>query len=132
MRFLRPIAGALALSVAALSFTGTADARPRHHHHGGNAFAAGVAGFAAGALLSGALAQPRYYCGGYYYNGGCYSAPPPVYYEPAPVYRPAPVYYGSAEPWTPEWYAYCESRYRSFNARTGYFLGFDGQYHFCQ
>ena len=25
-----------------------------------------------------------------------------------------------------------DSRYRSFNARTGYFMGYDGQPHFCQ
>jgi hypothetical protein len=34
--------------------------------------------------------------------------------------------------WSPEWYDYCGQRYRSFNARTGYFMGYDGQPHFCQ
>ncbi|PTW58830.1 BA14K-like protein [Breoghania corrubedonensis] len=34
--------------------------------------------------------------------------------------------------WSDGWYRYCESRYRSFNPRTGYFLGYDGQYHFCR
>jgi hypothetical protein len=40
-------------------------------------------------------------------------------------------YGGALEPWTPEWYRYCEDRYRSFNARTGTFTGYDGRRHFC-
>ncbi|WP_319533537.1 BA14K family protein [uncultured Cohaesibacter sp.] len=47
-------------------------------------------------------------------------------------YRPAPVYYGSPAPWTPGWYSYCSSRYRSFNPHTGYFRGYDGRLHFCR
>lgn len=35
-------------------------------------------------------------------------------------------------PWSPEWYRYCDNKYRSFNPRTGYFLGYDGEYHFCR
>lgn len=30
------------------------------------------------------------------------------------------------------WVAYCSSRYRSFDVRTGTFLGFDGRRHACQ
>jgi hypothetical protein len=52
--------------------------------------------------------------------------------QPAPVYvQPAPTYY-AVQPWSPEWYSYCGSKYRSFNASTGYFLGYDGEYHFCR
>ncbi len=36
-----------------------------------------------------------------------------------------------AEPWTPAWYSYCRSKFRSFNAKSGTFLGFDGKRHFC-
>ena len=36
-----------------------------------------------------------------------------------------------AEPWTPEWHSYCRSKFRSFNATTGTFLGYDGKRHFC-
>jgi hypothetical protein len=121
MRMTKSIAAALALTMGAISFSSVADARHRHRH-GGDAVAAGIIGFGAGAILGGALAQPRY---GYY--------PGPVYVEPAPVYvRPAPVYTYAPAPWTPEWYDYCEDRYRSFNPRTGYFLGYDGQYHLCR
>lgn len=37
----------------------------------------------------------------------------------------------AAEPWSPEWYDYCRSRFRSFDERSGTFLGYDGQRHFC-
>ena len=123
MRFMKTLAAGLALTIGATSFAGTADARHRHRGHGhhGDAVAAGILGFAAGAILSGAFARPRYYD---------YYEPAPVYAAP-PVYRPAQVYYSRPDPWTQEWYAYCSDRYRSFNGQTGYFLGYDGNYHFC-
>ena len=49
--------------------------------------------------------------------------PPPAYY--------GPVSYGPP-PWTPDWYAYCATRYRSFDPGTGYFMGYDGRPYFCQ
>jgi BA14K-like protein/PXPV repeat (3 copies) len=129
MRFTKTIATAAALMVGALAFGESADARPRqeriwrhhggghhghHHGHGGyyNGFGYGAFGFAAGALLGSALSRPYYY------------EPAPVYVAPAPVY----VY----QPWTPDWYTYCGGKYRSFNPDTGYFLGYDGEYHFCR
>jgi hypothetical protein len=141
MRFMKPVATALAVTVGALTFATSAEAGHRHRHHrgGGEAAAAGIIGFAAGAILGGALSGPRYdhgyHSGGYYdggyYNGGYYE-PEAVYVEPAPVYvQPAPAYY-AVEPWTPEWYDYCESKYRSFNPSTGYFKGYDGQFHLCR
>ena len=126
MRFMKPIAAALALTIGAASLVGTAEARHRHrhHHNGAGMAAAGIFGLAAGALLGSALAQPRYY-----------------HYEPAPVYvaaasatgglsaragllsRPDAVDAGMVR--------YCGQRYRSFDPQTGYFLGYDGNYHFC-
>lgn len=80
------------------------------HYHGGHAAAAGVIGFATGAIVAGALSQPRTVT---------------VYEEP--------VYYGGRpRPWTPSWYAYCSDRYRSFNPETGTFVGYDGRAHFCR
>jgi len=38
----------------------------------------------------------------------------------------------SPEPWTPEWYAYCEDKYRSFDSNTGYYLAYSGNYRFCR
>jgi hypothetical protein len=40
--------------------------------------------------------------------------------------------YGSPEPWTDEWYAYCHSKYRSFNPQTGMFLAYSGEYRPCR
>ncbi|TKT80408.1 BA14K family protein [Aquamicrobium sp. LC103] len=109
----------------------------RHHNNGGELLAAGVLGLATGALIAGAAA-PRPV-----YREPVYPAPYPVYrepvyadrdyYRPAPVYREAPrVYYrASMEPWSPEWYRYCENRYRSFDPSSGTFVGYDGQRHFC-
>jgi len=105
-----------------------------HHHHGkhrkhyrhkndnnvGAAVAAGVIGLAAGAILLGATSQPRY------------AAPPPVnYYPPAPY--PGRVN-GAAgyQPWSPAWYQYCSSKYRSFNPSTGTYTTYRGVQRFCQ
>lgn len=88
--------------------TTEAAAGHRHYHWGGPA-AAGAIGFAAGAIVGGALAQPRYY------------------YAPAP----RTVYVG-VRPWSRRWYEYCADRYRSFDARSGTFLGHDGRRHFCR
>jgi hypothetical protein len=88
-------------------------ARGGHHYRGGHhgyyhgGFGAGIAGFAAGALLGGALAaQPDYYYG-------------------APDYDYAPGYYGDdAE-------AYCAQRFRSYDPESGTYLGYDGRRHSC-
>lgn len=102
---------AVALTAGAVLASGTTDAEARRgwHHHNGWAAAGG---FVAGAVIGSALAQPRYY-------------------EPAPQYVPAPVYYGRPAAWTPEWYRYCSSKYRSFNPDTGYFRTYSGRYQFC-
>lgn len=36
------------------------------------------------------------------------------------------------EPGSPEWYDYCSAKYRSFNPDTGYYKGYDGEYHLCR
>ena len=35
-------------------------------------------------------------------------------------------------PWTPEWYDYCMSKYRSFNPETGYYRTYSGRLKFCR
>jgi hypothetical protein len=110
---------AVAAAAVTLVMAAPADARSwRHgghhyhggyHHHGGhyygrhyyNGWGAGLAGFATGALIGGALAsQPRYYA--------------------------APGYYGG-----PSAVAYCEQRYRSYDPASGTYLGYDGYRHPC-
>ncbi|NTG90860.1 BA14K family protein [Agrobacterium rhizogenes] len=95
----------------------------------GDAVALGAIGLATGMIVGGAVAsQP-------YYRERVYVAPAPEYYAPHPVYRrPRPVAmqtYNAPEPWSGRWYNYCENRYRSFNSRTGTFVGYDGRKYFC-
>jgi len=71
----------------------------------GGAVAAGViGGLALGAIL-----------------GAAASAPPP-----------APGYYGRPYAVDSDWLAYCSSKYRSFDPRSGTYLGYDGLRHPCQ
>ncbi|MRG56671.1 BA14K-like protein [Phyllobacterium sp. YR620] len=121
---------ALATVVAPLTSASADNWRWRHggyyHHDNSDAWVAGAAGLAAGALIGGALAAPRQpdviyrdYDDGYYRR-------------PVTVYREAPRYYGAgARPWSREWYRYCSNRYRSFNPETGTFRGYDGRDYFC-
>jgi hypothetical protein len=107
-------------AAAALAISGFASGAPAHA--GSNdAIIAGALGFGVGTLFGNATARPRYY------------APAPVYVVPArPVYvEPAPVYY-ELEPWTPDWYAYCGSRYHSFDARSGTYVDFNGYRRMCR
>ena len=88
-----------------------------HYRHGyrgggGNAVAAGIIGLGVGALIGSAL-TPR------------------TVYVPPPPPRYAPVAYGP-QPWSPDWYSYCYSRYRTFNPNSGTFVGYDGYEHFCR
>jgi len=85
--------------------------RPYGRRGGGNsnALAAGLIGLGVGAVLGSAL------------------TPKTVYVSPPARrvgYRP--------EPWTDDWYAYCSSRYRSFDPRSGTFIGYDGYERFCR
>ncbi len=98
-----------AIVAAATLFVAAAPpAVARDHHHGyrhhGNV-GAGIAGFAAGAILGGALAPHRYYGPDYYA------------YEPPPSY-------GRGVHW-------CMRHYRSYNVRTQTYLGYDGYRHHC-
>ncbi|MCT8266161.1 BA14K family protein [Afifella sp. JA880] len=113
----------------------------RHHHRrdrddAGAAVAAGVVGLAAGTLLGSALTAPRA-APVYVEPAPVYAAPPPVYVEPAPVYavparNPLVVYDARPAPWTPEWYAYCSSKYRSFDANSGTYQPYNGPRQLCQ
>jgi hypothetical protein len=82
--------------------------RHRHGRRGGRGVGLALGAIGLGLGLSALASRPSY---GYYA-------------EPSYSYRPAP--------WSPAWYDYCSDRYRSFNPRTGYFKGYDGEYHFCR
>lgn len=80
------------------------------------------AGFLGGALLGGALAAPYYYPPGPYYPG--------PYYYPRAYYYPGPAYYGGG-PGYGNPAAYCMQRYRSYDPRSGTYMGNDGRRHPC-
>jgi hypothetical protein len=84
---------------------------PRGRYYGyrrGGAVAAGViGGLALGAALGAAAAAPPP------------PPPPAAYYEPD---------YAEGD----DWLAYCSSKYRSFDPRSGTYLGYDGLRHPCQ
>jgi hypothetical protein len=94
------------------------------------------AGLVAGAIIGGALASPYYGYGPapYYYA----PPPPPVYYgAPAAVYGAPPAVYGAppavygGAPVAGDAVAYCMQRFRSYDPRSGTYLGFDGLRHPC-
>jgi hypothetical protein len=119
----------------------------RHHHDGGDIVAAGIIGLALGAIIGGALSEPRE---PYYRERVYYDPPPPPPLPPRRLYRSEPRYssyreytyedrsydsdrtYGPPPPWTPEWYDYCEARHKSFDARSGTYIGRDRRLHFCE
>lgn len=111
----------------------------------GAAVAAGVAGLAAGAIIGSALSQPNYYAPPVYYAPpATYYAPPGTYYAYPTARGPEPydpslpasagTFYSSAgvAPGSPDWNAYCASKYRSFDPATGTFMGYDGRRHYCR
>jgi hypothetical protein len=86
------------------------------------------AGFVAGAIIGSALTAPYYGYGPYPYAAYPYPyavAPGPGYYEEAPpAYGPPAAAAGDAV-------AYCSQRFRSYDPRSGTYLGYDGQRHPC-
>jgi hypothetical protein len=129
-------------------------------YNGGGAFVAGLAGGLLGAALFAPpiYAAPVYGAPVYVEPAPIYVQPAPIYVEPAPVYvdpyptgsafapgrrpysdYPAPsprvVTYdeavGGYEPWSQAWLDYCSAKFRSFDRRTGTYLGYDGKRHFC-
>ncbi len=78
------------------------------------------AGLATGAIIGGALAAPYYYGGGYPAYGGGYYAPGPGYYA-------EPYDEGGGDDAT----GYCMQRFRSYDPRSGTYLGNDGRRHPC-
>lgn len=123
---------ALALSgaVAVTAFAPAAQADHRWHRHHRNGDVGAAIALGAGALALGAIIansnQPRVIYEDDYRPRRVYR----TYEEPRVVrYRD---YGGSLEPWSPEWYEYCDARYRSFNPRTGTYTGYDGYEHFCE
>ncbi|MEP9374012.1 BA14K family protein [Mesorhizobium sp. KR1-2] len=56
-------------------------------------------------------------------------------YSSVSFISPVPVHTNAAavglQPWSPQWYTYCQNRYRSFDPGSGTFTGYDGRKHLC-
>ena len=92
-----------------------------HWRYQGYGVGAGIAGLAAGALVGGALVASQQ---------GYYQPPADDYYADAPVgdaYRPPEAY--PAE--SPDAEDYCIRTYRSYDPRSGTYMGYDGYRHPC-
>lgn len=110
-----------ATAITPVADTGVEQIQYRRGWRGPGVGAGVAAGIIGGAIIGGAIArsyEPRPY---YYYPRAYYAPPPPVYYAPAPSY---------AAPYDDE-VAYCMRRFRSYDPRTGTYLGFDGYRHPC-
>jgi len=106
-----PMVDPSALKNAATATSNVETVRWRGRGWGGRGW--GYGGFAAGAIVGGALASRYYYPGPSYYYEPYYAPPPP------------PSYYGSDD------VGYCMSRFRSYDPRSGTYMGFDGRRHPC-
>jgi hypothetical protein len=90
------------------------DRRDNRHGNHNDAWAAGVLGL----VIGGAVAASTIDRGDRI----------PVIRQPSepPRWHPA------LRPWSPQWYRWCSDRWRSFDSRTGFFIGRDGRRHFCE
>ena len=114
-------AAAPAVDRLAIKNTSPSTIEPVQWRGGGWGWGAPLAGgLVAGALLGGALAAP------YYYGPGPYYYP----YYSRPYYAPVPAGY-YAQGYGPPPGAYCMQRFRSYNPRSGTYLGTDGSRHSC-
>jgi hypothetical protein len=117
------------------------------HAHGGEVIGGAVGGAVTGAILGGIIGGKRGAGTGAAIGGGVgamggaanQSQRWQSLYHHAyndcmarSAHAPARAYSGGLEPWTEEWYIYCENRYRSFNPDTGMFLAYSGEYKMCR
>jgi len=109
-----------------------ANPAPAEAGRGGRAIAAGVLGFAAGAIIAGSAARAHRGHGAYYYEDQYYTPPPRRVYFERNYYAAPYAHHYSPEPWTPDWYSYCHSKYRSFDPRSGTYQPYYGPRRFCR
>ena len=98
----------------------------RMGYRGGWGWGGVGAGFVAGALIGGALASPYYGYDPYYYPGP-YAVPP----GPGVYGAPGPAYAVPVAPVAGDAVAYCMQRFKSYDPRSGTYLGYDGARHPC-
>ena len=109
-----------------------APAVQQNHHHKkkknndvGAAVAAGIIGLAAGAILLGATRQSNQAAPARNHQA-------PHRYQPAPRRDHVRANGHGRQPWSPGWYRYCSSKFRSFNPKTGTYITYGGREKFCR
>ncbi|MGJ8571328.1 MAG: BA14K family protein [Hoeflea sp.] len=90
------------------------DRRIDRRHNNNKAIALGIIGLGAAVIIGGAIANSN--------------NPRVIYQQPS---TPRAVSGGRYEPWSRSWFQYCSNRFRSFDASTGTYRGYDGRDHFC-
>jgi Ni/Co efflux regulator RcnB len=98
----------------------------RHHdrHSDRDLMIGGIVGLTTGLFVGSVVVdEPRY--------DRRMPPPPPRYYGPR-----GPRYFDDgprfARAWSPAWYRWCSQAHRSFDPRTGTFIGRDGRERFCE
>ena len=86
----------------------------RNRHNNNDGIALGILGLGAAAIIGGAIANSN--------------NPRVIYQQPS---APRAASGGKYEPWSRSWFQYCSNKFRSFNASTGTYRGYDGRDHFC-
>lgn len=139
-RFIKSLAVVMVLSIAAIASTQSAYAG-----RGTRNFIFGAAAGVAGLTVLNSLSHRRhYYGGGGYYNAGYGYRRHNYYRRPhhrhhyryrnrhRTYYAPRRSYRGRHAAWSPAWYRYCASKYRSFRASDGTFQPYNGGRRLCR
>ncbi len=146
-RFVKSLAVVMVLGFAAIASTQNAYAGK-----GTRNFVFGAIAGVAGVAALNSLSRGGYYNRGYYYNSGYryrrnyryydnYNYRRPYsrtyyrdYYRPrhrAAYYAPHRAHRGRPVAWSPAWYRYCASKYRTFRRSDGTFKPFKGARRVC-
>ena len=121
-----PLANGPAIKNAVPASVETVQWRRGWGYRGGWGWGGVGAGFVAGAVIGGALASPYYGYDPYYYPGPYAGPPGPVVYG-----APGPAYAVPVAPVAEDAVAYCMQRFKSYDPRSGTYLGYDGARHPC-
>ncbi|WP_322989359.1 BA14K family protein [Hoeflea sp.] len=91
----------------------------QHRDNNNDDVVLGIIGLGVGAIIGGAIANSN--------NNN----PRVIYQQPRVRDHVQSASGGRYEPWSNSWLRYCSDKYRSFNASTGTYRGYDGTDHFC-
>ena len=135
-RMFKSLAVVMVLGIAAIASSQNANAG-----RGTRNFIYGTIAGVAGVAAIDSLSRRRYYNRGYYYDDDPYYYDRPyyrpyyrTYYRPRyrRYYAPHRVYRERPRAWSPAWYRYCASKYRTFRRSDGTFQPYKGGRRLCR